>query len=91
MILDTAKALVSTGLASKGYNFVNIDDCWQIARDPVTRNANIFYNRESCKQSQNTIFLYKKKHIHPIFQMKLLLIQPPSQAAYRNSLTKCTR
>jgi alpha-galactosidase len=36
MILDTAKALVSTGLASKGYNFVNIDDCWQIARDPVT-------------------------------------------------------
>ena len=27
-ILDNAKALVSTGLAARGYNTVTIDDCW---------------------------------------------------------------
>ncbi len=28
LILETADALVSTGLAEVGYNFVNLDDCW---------------------------------------------------------------
>jgi alpha-galactosidase len=28
VIRDTADALVSTGLADLGYNYVNIDDCW---------------------------------------------------------------
>ena len=28
-VLDAAKAFVSTGLASYGYNFVNIDDTWE--------------------------------------------------------------
>jgi hypothetical protein len=29
-----ADALVSTGLAKVGYNFLNIDDCWQVERSP---------------------------------------------------------
>jgi alpha-galactosidase len=29
-ILDNAKALVSTGLAARGYNTVTIDDCWML-------------------------------------------------------------
>ena len=28
-IYDTAKAICETGLAEAGYNYVNIDDCWQ--------------------------------------------------------------
>lgn len=28
-ILDTAKAMVDTGLADAGYKYINIDDCWQ--------------------------------------------------------------
>ena len=28
IVYQTAQALVATGLASKGYNYVNIDDCW---------------------------------------------------------------
>ncbi|MBY8883472.1 glycoside hydrolase family 27 protein [Streptomyces sp. PTM05] len=39
LILDQAKALVSTGLAKKGYNTVTIDDCWMAkSRD---RNGNL--------------------------------------------------
>ncbi|CAL9055206.1 unnamed protein product [Musa banksii] len=34
VIKETADALVSTGLAALGYNYVNIDDCWSSA----TRN-----------------------------------------------------
>lgn len=33
LIKSTAEALISTGLAAKGYTYVNLDDCWQIARD----------------------------------------------------------
>ncbi|GFQ03168.1 alpha-galactosidase [Phtheirospermum japonicum] len=34
IIKETADALVSTGLAKIGYNYVNIDDCWaEISRD----------------------------------------------------------
>jgi len=33
LIKKTADALVSTGLAKLGYVYVNIDDCWQVARD----------------------------------------------------------
>ncbi|PKI63948.1 hypothetical protein CRG98_015624, partial [Punica granatum] len=34
IIKETADALVSTGLAKLGYEYVNIDDCWaEIARD----------------------------------------------------------
>ena len=29
LILETARSLVSSGLSSKGYVYVNIDDCWQ--------------------------------------------------------------
>eukprot|EP00850_Spirogloea_muscicola_P004382 SM000019S04926 [mRNA] locus=s19:494:4556:+ [translate_table: standard] len=35
LIMETADALVSTGLAALGYEYVNIDDCWAaLARDP---------------------------------------------------------
>ena len=33
-IYQIAAALIATGLAQKGYRFVNIDDCWQVARQP---------------------------------------------------------
>ena len=33
LVAATAKALVDTGLAAYGYSFVNIDSCWQGARD----------------------------------------------------------
>ena len=33
LIYDTIDALVNTGLASAGYKYINIDDCWQISRD----------------------------------------------------------
>lgn len=36
LIKKTADLLVSTGLADKGYKYLNLDDCWQIARDNVT-------------------------------------------------------
>lgn len=36
VIRETADALVSTGLAKAGYNYVNIDDCWAVSRDPTT-------------------------------------------------------
>lgn len=33
LIKRTADYLISTGLAAKGYQYVNLDDCWQISRD----------------------------------------------------------
>jgi len=33
LIRQTAEALVTSGLAKLGYNYVNIDDCWQVSRD----------------------------------------------------------
>jgi alpha-galactosidase len=30
LIKQTADLLVSTGLAAKGYKYVNLDDCWQV-------------------------------------------------------------
>jgi hypothetical protein len=35
-IRQIALTLKASGLAAKGYTYVNIDDCWQVARDPVT-------------------------------------------------------
>jgi alpha-galactosidase len=35
-ILAAARALKSTGLADHGWSYINIDDGWQGARDPVT-------------------------------------------------------
>ena len=32
----SAKAMVAAGLAAHGYSYVNIDDCWQGERDPVS-------------------------------------------------------
>lgn len=29
--------LISTGLAAKGYKYVNLDDCWQIDRNSTTK------------------------------------------------------
>lgn len=30
LIKKTADLLISTGLADKGYKYVNLDDCWQV-------------------------------------------------------------
>ena len=35
-IYQIADALIEKGLAQKGYTYVNIDDCWQVAREPAT-------------------------------------------------------
>ena len=37
LIRKTADALVTTGLAAKGYVYVNLDDCWQTSRDDQGR------------------------------------------------------
>jgi alpha-galactosidase len=37
LIRKTADLLVSTGLAAKGYKYVNLDDCWQVARNSTTQ------------------------------------------------------
>ena len=33
LIRDSIDALVNTGLKDLGYNYMNLDDCWQIKRD----------------------------------------------------------
>ena len=33
MIREMADAMVSTGMQSAGYEYVNVDDCWQVSRD----------------------------------------------------------
>jgi alpha-galactosidase len=33
LIRETADAMVATGLQAAGYQYVNIDDCWQVSRD----------------------------------------------------------
>jgi alpha-galactosidase len=33
LIQKTADAIVATGLAKAGYQYVNLDDCWQVSRD----------------------------------------------------------
>jgi len=37
IIRKTAEKVVSSGLKNVGYNYINIDDCWQIERDPQTK------------------------------------------------------
>ena len=36
LIKETVDLLVSTGLAAKGYKYVNLDDCWQLDRNSTT-------------------------------------------------------
>jgi hypothetical protein len=36
LIKETVDLLISTGLADKGYKYVNLDDCWQIDRNKTT-------------------------------------------------------
>lgn len=33
LIREIANAMVSTGMKSAGYQYINIDDCWQVSRD----------------------------------------------------------
>ena len=33
LIRGTAQAIINTGLAAAGYNYVNLDDCWQVDRN----------------------------------------------------------
>jgi alpha-galactosidase len=33
LIRETADAMVSTGMKAAGYQYVNVDDCWQVSRD----------------------------------------------------------
>ena len=33
LIREMADAMVSSGLQAAGYQYVNIDDCWQVSRD----------------------------------------------------------
>lgn len=42
LIKETADAMVSTGLAAKGYVYVNMDDCWEGERDA---NGYLWENR----------------------------------------------
>ena len=46
LIINTIDEIVSSGLLAAGYNYINLDDCWQNSRDPVTHeiqvDANLF-------------------------------------------------
>ena len=33
LIIETIDSLNSSGLIEAGYNYINLDDCWQISRD----------------------------------------------------------
>jgi alpha-galactosidase len=33
LIRETADAMVTSGMKAAGYQYVNIDDCWQVSRD----------------------------------------------------------
>jgi len=35
VVIETMDAFVEKGLKAKGYEFINLDDCWQIARNEV--------------------------------------------------------
>ena len=37
LIRDTARTIVDSGLAAAGYNYINLDDCWAVARDNASR------------------------------------------------------
>jgi alpha-galactosidase len=39
LIKKTADALVKSGLAAKGYVYVNLDDCWQVHAKTFRRLA----------------------------------------------------
>ena len=43
-VMKQMNAMVARGLVDAGYEYVNIDDCWQKGRDPVTGRVN--YSKE---------------------------------------------
>lgn len=48
LIKKTADQLVATGLAAKGYKYVNLDDCWQV-KYPIFRLQEIKQQRRLSK------------------------------------------
>jgi alpha-galactosidase len=38
LIMEIADAMVSSGMAAAGYDYVVIDDCWQVDRDEPERS-----------------------------------------------------
>src|ERR1035438_9981095 len=49
MIRDTADAMVKSGMKDAGYQYVNIDDCWQVSRDA---NGNIVADPQDRKSTR---------------------------------------
>ena len=37
IVQKTAAFIVSSGLAAKGYKYICLDDCWQVARNSTTK------------------------------------------------------
>ena len=37
LIKESADKIVDLGLKDKGYVYLNLDDCWQATRDPVSK------------------------------------------------------
>src|SRR5437016_12485615 len=51
LIREMADAMVSSGMQAAGYQYVNIDDCWQVSRDPqgaIVADPQI--GRASCRE-----------------------------------------
>lgn len=58
LIKEVADAFVTTGLAAKGYTYVNIDDCWQASsRDS---NGNLVPNPERFPSGMKALADYVK-------------------------------
>ncbi len=53
ILMDTAAAMHSTGLAAAGYKYVNSDDCWMLAARDA--NGNQVANPEKCVLALNRV------------------------------------
>src|SRR5258708_4784395 len=58
MIKGMADAMVKSGMKAAGYQYVNIDDCWQVSRDS---NGNIVADPQRFPQGMHAAGNY----IHP--------------------------
>ena len=64
-VIAQIDAMVDSGLAAAGYEYINIDDCWQDGRDPET--GRIRWNSEKFPHGMKYIvdYAHSKRHLTP--------------------------
>lgn len=73
LIIRTIDEIVSSGLYAAGYNYINLDDCWQISRDESTGEI----------QVDSTLFPHGMKYLADYAHSKGLLFGLYSDAGYK--------